>query len=132
MTNLSELREKAERAAGGEWFCDPKPTKAGLALVDNGTSSMYPIRAEWHEAAYIVAAQPQVVIGMIDELEAKDRRIQALEKALEDLEARCEHVAATRSRKAYLQMVEDGQSEALIALDASRRAARSTLTGEKK
>lgn len=50
-----------------------------------------------------------------------------LREALEELEAACNGVAAGRSAKAYLQMIDDGQLEALDRLHNARNRARAAL-----
>lgn len=64
---IREIRVLAEKAAPGPWFTDSKPTIAGLCLVDNGTSSMFPIKCEWHEGRFIAACDPQTVAALCDD-----------------------------------------------------------------
>lgn len=53
---------------------------------------------------------------------------EALVKALRDLEDACERIAANRTRKVYLAMIDAGQStDDLIELDAARLSARTLL-----
>jgi len=58
--------------------------------------------------------------------EAVDR-VEALRAALQELEAANEAVCAGRSRAAYEAMIDGGQSDDLLRLDAARRHARELL-----
>lgn len=66
---IEELLAAAGKAGGREWFTDPKPTKEGLAIVDDG-ASMWPIKAEWPQALFIALANPQTVSALIAEVKA--------------------------------------------------------------
>jgi len=50
-----------------------------------------------------------------------------LVETLLGLEQACEQLAATRTREVYFAMIESGQSEAMLSLDARRQAARQAL-----
>ncbi len=56
-----------------------------------------------------------------------DDLVPLLREALQNLEQACEQLAATRTQRIYEVMIEDGQTEALISLDARRHAARDLL-----
>ena len=60
-------------------------------------------------------------------LAASQEREKALREALERLESANDVLCATRSEKAYASMLEDGASDALLALDDARREARAAL-----
>jgi hypothetical protein len=59
--------------------------------------------------------------------EAAERRVRELEGVLRRMEAACDAVASGRSREVYLAMIDSGQSDALLALDSARSAARALL-----
>lgn len=62
-------------------------------------------------------------------LAAKDAEIAKLREALSGLEWACEQLAATRSMEVYTAMIDGGQAETLLSLDARRKAARAVLEG---
>ena len=53
--------------------------------------------------------------------------VERLREALLGLEQACEQLAATRPHEVYLAMIDGGQAEALLSLDARRQAARAAL-----
>lgn len=64
--------------------------------------------------------------------ERKDAEIARLREALTGLECACEQLAATRTHEVYLAMIDSGQGDALISLDARRQSARAALRAEQK
>jgi hypothetical protein len=61
----------------GPWFVRPTPTRAGLAVIEDGRESgLFPITCEWSEASLIAAApemadslDPDSLDAVADELE---------------------------------------------------------------
>lgn len=64
--------------------------------------------------------------------ERKDAEIARLREALTGIERACEQLAATRTRDVYLAMIDSGQGDALMSLDAWRQSARAALRAEQK
>ena len=71
---LEALRVLAERVPEGPWFAAeddasdaPPHKKSGLALVDTGRQSDWPIArlTEWDTARYIAALDPQTLLALI-------------------------------------------------------------------
>ena len=62
-----------------------------------------------------------------DRIEALEAANARLREALLGLEHACQQLAATRPHEVYLAMVDGGQSDALLSLDARRIAARAAL-----
>lgn len=60
-------------------------------------------------------------------VDTKDAEIARLREALQGLEWACEQLAATRSIEIYTAMIDGGQTDALLSLDARRHAARAAL-----
>lgn len=54
-------------------------------------------------------------------------RCRVLEEALSGLEWACDQLASTRTHEVYLAMIDSGQADALLSLDARRQAARAVL-----
>lgn len=63
---------------------------------------------------------------------AAEAEVARLTEALKGMEYACEQLAATRTHEVYLAMIDSGQSDALIALDARRQVARETLAALRK
>lgn len=59
---------------------------------------------------------------------ALSERCRVLEEALSGLEWACDQLASTRTHEVYLAMIDSGQADALLSLDARRQAARAALT----
>ena len=85
MSNIDKqaLREAAERATPGDW----KYSTFDCAITDD-TSSLAIVRMDSGHlndeqsalnGAFIAAANPATVLALLDELEAKDKRIAELE-----------------------------------------------------
>lgn len=62
-----------------------------------------------------------------EERDALKDENERLREVLMGLELACEQLAASRSARAYLIMLEDGQSDALLRLDVARAAARAAI-----
>lgn len=111
------LREAAERATPGEWELWPArypgieaPGHSIVVYGRNGEECGVrgtPDRART-DAAYIVAAQPRVMLALLDDVAAKDARIREAEEILQQFV------------KAYDGM-EDGDGEPCGILEAARR-----------
>lgn len=77
---LQDLREKAEKATPGPWAIDYRFGEASMVVLDDpgrlplATTALYPLaqnntpRVEAN-AAYIAAASPDVVLGLIERVE---------------------------------------------------------------
>ena len=61
-------------------------------------------------------------------IKAQAERIEVLEEALSGLEWACDQLASNRTHEVYLAMIDSGQADALLSLDARRQAARAALT----
>ncbi|WP_446896650.1 ead/Ea22-like family protein [Citrobacter freundii] len=117
--NKQALREAAEKATPGEWWIDSH----GMAMVahhnDNtmivfvtdGEQMGKAIRHEdtgnlshWrndNDATFIATANPTTVLALLDELEAKDRRIE--EEIGRDIVEECASIEESACRAAMLQ-----------------------------
>lgn len=73
MTDLDELERKARAASEGPWFVRKEPTSSGLAVIEDGRhDGLFPITAEWHEARFIAAANPAVILALIERVRAAE------------------------------------------------------------
>lgn len=61
------------------------------------------------------------------EVERLRSEVKRLREALSGLECACEQLAATRTHAVYLAMIDSGQTDALLSLDARRHTARAAL-----
>ena len=73
--------------------------------------------------ARLIAAAPD----MHEAITALSERCRVLEEALSGLEWACDQLASTRTHEVYLAMIDSGQADALLSLDARRQAARAVL-----
>ena len=73
--------------------------------------------------ARLIAAAPD----MHEAITALSERCRVLEEALSGLEWACDQLASTRTHEVYLAMIDSGQADALLSLDARRQAARAAL-----
>ncbi len=83
--------------------------------------------------ARLIAASPDLARALLaawDERDAALAREAALRGALQGLEWACEQLAATRTRDVYEAMIDSGQTDELLSLDARRQAARAALKGD--
>ena len=71
----------------------------------------------------LIAAAPD----MHEAITALSERCRVLEEALSGLEWACDQLASTRTHEVYLAMIDSGQADALLSLDARRQAARAVL-----
>ena len=71
----------------------------------------------------LIAAAPDMHEAII----ALSERCRVLEEALSGLEWACDQLASTRTHEVYLAMIDSGQADALLSLDARRQAARAVL-----
>ena len=63
-----------------------------------------------------------------DAITALSERCRVLDEALSGLEWACDQLASTRTHEVYLAMIDSGQADALLSLDARRQSARAALT----
>ena len=78
---------------------------------------------QWESDARLIAAAPD----MHEAITALSERCRVLEEALSGLELACDQLASTRTHEVYLAMIDSGQADALLSLDARRQAARAAL-----
>ena len=74
----------------------------------------------------LIAAAPDMHEAA-DAITALSERCRVLEEALSGLEWACDQLASTRTHEVYLAMIDSGQADALLSLDARRQAARAAL-----
>jgi hypothetical protein len=95
MVDTAELRKLAEAATPGPWVCDgdnvyhERLDEPGRHLANAYVSYRQDAVIEAN-AAYIAAVSPDVLLALLDRLEAPADRVEKLEAALSALE-RCEH-----------------------------------------
>ena len=90
MNNIDKraLREAAERATESDWIVDAHEGWHAVIPVADAVNGNY-IIAEFQgpeskrNRDYVAAANPATVLALLDELEAKDKRIAELEAKLE-------------------------------------------------
>lgn len=88
MSNIDKraLREAAEKATPGPWYVHDKPCEDGNYGIDTSDKEFLAEAVVWwgfsrqsiwreEDAKHIAAANPATVLALLDELEAKDRRI---------------------------------------------------------
>lgn len=86
-TNKQALREAAEIATPGPWYVHDKPCEDGNYGIDTSDKEFLAEAVVWwgfarqsiwreEDAKFIAAANPATVLALLDELEAKDRRIE--------------------------------------------------------
>ncbi|WP_163334702.1 ead/Ea22-like family protein [Enterobacter hormaechei] len=73
------LREAAEKATKGQWVVEFDDEIYSTDGVNNEQIAMVFSENEARDAAFIAAANPAAVLALLDELEAKDKRIAELE-----------------------------------------------------
>lgn len=78
MTDLNKLRELAEVATQGPWYCDECDPADGHALAWIGkwfieTAHRMPYADQQADASFIAAANPAAIIALLDRLEAAER-----------------------------------------------------------
>ncbi|HEC5265482.1 TPA: ead/Ea22-like family protein [Escherichia coli] len=85
MSNIDKraLREAAEKATKGEWAVEFDDEVYATDGVNNEQIAMVFSENEARDAAFIATANPATVLTLLDELEAKDRKILKLEKLAE-------------------------------------------------
>ncbi len=78
MRNIDKraLREAAEKATKGQWAVEFDDEVYSTDGVNNEQIAMVFSENEVRDAAFIAAANPATVLALLDELEAKDRRIE--------------------------------------------------------
>ncbi|WAZ61296.1 ead/Ea22-like family protein [Enterobacter hormaechei] len=78
MSNIDKraLREAAEKATKGQWAVEFDDEVYSTDGVNNEQIAMVLSENEVRDAAFIAAANPATVLALLDELEAKDRRIE--------------------------------------------------------
>ncbi|MEG6222094.1 ead/Ea22-like family protein, partial [Enterobacter hormaechei] len=78
MSNIDKraLREAAEKATKGQWAVEFDDEVYSTDGVNNEQIAMVFSENEVRDAAFIAAANPATVLALLDELEAKDRRIE--------------------------------------------------------
>ncbi|MGG1954321.1 ead/Ea22-like family protein [Enterobacter cloacae] len=81
MSNIDKraLREAAEKATKGQWAVEFDDEVYSTDGVNNEQIAMVFSENEVRDAAFIAAANPATVLALLDELEAKDKRIAELE-----------------------------------------------------
>ncbi|MEG6059281.1 ead/Ea22-like family protein [Enterobacter roggenkampii] len=92
MSNIDKraLREAAEKATPGPWYVHDKPCEDGNYGIDTSDKEFLAEAVVWwgfsrqsiwreEDAKHIAAANPATVLALLDELEAKDKRIAELE-----------------------------------------------------
>lgn len=81
MSNIDKraLREAAEKATKGQWAVEFDDEIYSTDGVNHEQIAMVFSENEASDAAFIAAANPVTVLALLDELEAKDRRIAELE-----------------------------------------------------
>ena len=129
------IREKMEAMAGftaGPWDADLGETyrvKAdGMNIAtDNFVTLLDRIPTDQvRQNVRLIAAAPD----MHEAITALSERCRVLEEALSGLEWACDQLASTRTHEVYLAMIDSGQADALLSLDARRQAARAVLAQE--
>lgn len=88
MSNIDKraLRDAAEKATPGPWYVHDKPCEDGNYGIDTSDKEFLAEAVVWwgfsrqsiwreEDAKHIAAANPATVLALLDELEAKDRRI---------------------------------------------------------
>lgn len=93
MSNIDKraLREAAEKATPGPWYVHDKPCEDGNYGIDTSDKEFLAEAVVWwgfsrqsiwreEDAKHIAAANPAAVLELLDELEAKDKRIAELER----------------------------------------------------
>ena len=85
MSNIDKrgLREAAEKATKGRWAVEFDDEIYSTDGVNHEQIAMVFSENEARDAAFIAAANPATVLALLDELEAKDRKILKLEKLAE-------------------------------------------------
>ncbi|MBQ0189150.1 MULTISPECIES: ead/Ea22-like family protein, partial [Enterobacter cloacae complex] len=78
MSNIDKraLREAAEKATKGHWAVEFDDEIYSSDGVNHEQIAMVFSENEVRDAAFIAAANPATVLALLDELEAKDRRIE--------------------------------------------------------
>lgn len=81
MSNIDKraLREAAEKATKGQWAVEFDDEVYSTDGVNNEQIAMVFSENEVRDAAFIAAANPATVLALLDELEAKEKRIAELE-----------------------------------------------------
>ncbi|EOZ7783401.1 ead/Ea22-like family protein [Escherichia coli] len=107
--NYQALREIAKQATQGEWCAFISPGKHGTYAVHTPGDNHHGDIVDWpgfdeqknaeNNARYIAAFNPVVVQALLDELEAKDKRIAELETNLAALAV--ENAALKQSEKEF-------------------------------
>ncbi|EEZ0873240.1 ead/Ea22-like family protein [Escherichia coli] len=81
MSNIDKrgLREAAEKATKGRWAVEFDDEIYSTDGVNHEQIAMVFSENEARDAAFIAAANPATVLALLDELEAKDKRIADME-----------------------------------------------------
>lgn len=74
------LREAAEKATKGQWVVEFDDEIYSTDGVNNEQIAMVFSENEVRDAAFIAAANPAIVLALLDELEAAEKRIAELER----------------------------------------------------
>ena len=74
MIDLAELKTKARAATQGEWEGEPDPSGHFVSVTGAGWRSWACTFRSPHDAAYIVAAQPSVVLELIERVRAAEAK----------------------------------------------------------
>ena len=86
MSNIDKrgLREAAEKATKGRWAVEFDDEIYSTDGVNHEQIAMVFSENEARDAAFIAAANPATVLALLDELEAKDKRIERALSLLND------------------------------------------------
>ena len=126
------IREKMEAMAGftaGPWDADlgetyrVKADGMNIATANFVTLLDRIPTDQVRQNVRLIAAAPD----MHEAITALSERCRVLEEALSGLEWACDQLASTRTHEVYLAMIDSGQADALLSLDARRQAARTAL-----
>lgn len=111
MSNIDKraLREAAEKATKGQWVVEFDDEIYSTDGVNNEQIAMVFSENEARDAAFIAAANPAAVLALLDELEAKDKRIAELEAREKSL-----RTVGVMSQKAFQRL--EGRESRFIAL----------------
>ena len=126
------IREKMEAMAGftaGPWDADlgetyrVKADGMNIATANFVTLLDRIPTDQVRQNVRLIAAAPD----MHEAITALSERCRVLEEALSGLEWACDQLASTRTHEVYLAMIDSGQADALLSLDARRQAASAAL-----
>jgi hypothetical protein len=100
MNDTDKLRMKAEAATPGPWALRyalgriewPLVIAHGFGAIPDVTENAY---ANPADAEYIAAVSPDVVLGLLDRIEAQDKAIREALAAMNDWETPAEHILSS-------------------------------------